>query len=335
MENIFELATSIPTPLALGGFYAAIVFFLFRQIVAENFFPKLTAAVGAKVLILIIERIFVLSLVAIVLGFAAYFFSKPEPQPFGERPKLELLARELESQSMVRRLVAVSQFGKIAPETESETENIVRVLEVFINRRAALGNAPSNDRPNQDIAKAFRVLSAILKSANAKSFNIFPPEFQKIDLSSIDLSNMYLRRARFLNSIFDDAVLDGSDLSEALLMDIQFNRVQARNVVLASARIQQSCAEESIFDHANLSAIEVSSSDFNGASFRNSNLSAARFENTRFSFATLNGANLTRSDLSTALELTTQQLQEVKFIGTAKVPSPLYIKSRLSICKVK
>jgi uncharacterized protein YjbI with pentapeptide repeats len=341
MERVFELASSVSTPLALGGFFAAVVFFVFRQIVAKNIFPKLTASIGAQVLTLIIERLFALALVAMVLGFIAYLITKLVPQQaalqattLGEGLKIEQIVTELESPSVIKRLLAISQLDKVAPANEGEADNLVRVLEAFINRRAAFSQTPPEPHQTQDIVKAFASLSTIL-NANAKSFNIRPPEFKGLDLSSLDLSGVYLRRASFFNSTFDDAILDGSDLADALLMDVQFSHVQARNVILFSARFRHICAEESIFDNSNLSAIEASSSDFNGTSFRKSNLSAARFDNTRLSFAALDGANLTQTDLTSGLGLTEQQLQMARFTETAKIPNPLYIRSRLSVCKGK
>lgn len=79
MEKVFEIASSISTPLALGGFFAAAVFYVFRQIVAKNIFPQLSAALGADVLKLIIERLFILALVAMALGFVAYLATNIVP----------------------------------------------------------------------------------------------------------------------------------------------------------------------------------------------------------------------------------------------------------------
>lgn len=81
MAAIVEIATKVSTPLALGGLVAAFMFFLLRQILAKNVFPKLTKALGADILKLIIDRLFVLSLVAMVLGFAGFFFSKALATP--------------------------------------------------------------------------------------------------------------------------------------------------------------------------------------------------------------------------------------------------------------
>lgn len=84
MGKIFEIASQVSTPLALAGFFAAVLFFVFRQIVAKNIFPRLTAAIGADLLRLIIDRLFVLALVAMLLGFAGYIVPKlfaPSPEP--------------------------------------------------------------------------------------------------------------------------------------------------------------------------------------------------------------------------------------------------------------
>lgn len=338
MDKIFELATSISTPLALSGFFAAIVFYIFRQIVAKNIFPKLTAAVGARVLRFIIEKLFILALVAMVLGFIAYLATvllPHRPEAGSEQSRLETLVGDLESSSMERRILSASLLGNIEPKSGNEADNLVRVLESFINRRGALGKNRSNDNANQDLSAALTSLSSILKNADAHSFHVHPPELTRVNLSFIDLSNMYMRRASFLDSDLNDTILNKADFSNALFTGVQFSNAQAQGINLASARIQQSCVEESIFDDADLSCLETSSSDFNGSSFKNSKLSSASFKNTRLSFVNLEGADLTHTDLGTALELTTRQLQQARFADTATLPNPLFTKSRLTICRIK
>ncbi|MFM0198167.1 hypothetical protein PQQ65_34480 [Paraburkholderia strydomiana] len=74
MEGIFDIASSVSTPLALGGFLAAVVFFIFRQIIAKDIFPKLTDVLGADIIKRIIDRLFVLALVTTILGIGAYVY---------------------------------------------------------------------------------------------------------------------------------------------------------------------------------------------------------------------------------------------------------------------
>lgn len=83
---------------------------------------------------------------------------------------------ELESPSVIKRLLAISQLDKVAPANEGEADNLVRVLEAFINRRAAFSQTPPEPHQTQDIVKAFASLSTILKNANAKSFNRVVPQ---------------------------------------------------------------------------------------------------------------------------------------------------------------
>ena len=72
MNSIVEIASKVSTPLALGGLIAAFLFFIFRQILTKNIFPKLTAALSGTILQSIIDKLFILALVAMILGFAGY-----------------------------------------------------------------------------------------------------------------------------------------------------------------------------------------------------------------------------------------------------------------------
>lgn len=88
MEEIFKIASSVSTPLALGGFFAAVVFFTFGQIISKGKFPKFTAIIAEDLLALIINRLFWLALIAMTLGFVAYILPNPASDP---RHKLETM----------------------------------------------------------------------------------------------------------------------------------------------------------------------------------------------------------------------------------------------------
>lgn len=75
MNSIFEITSKISTPLALGGVVVAILFFILRQIIKKNIFPKLTIALAGNIIQSIINKLFFLALVAIVLGFLGYTFA--------------------------------------------------------------------------------------------------------------------------------------------------------------------------------------------------------------------------------------------------------------------
>ena len=72
MGDIFEIATRVSTPLALGGLVVGSLFLTFRQILSMKIFPQLSRQLGGKIIIKIINTFLVLALVAITLGFIAY-----------------------------------------------------------------------------------------------------------------------------------------------------------------------------------------------------------------------------------------------------------------------
>jgi hypothetical protein len=69
MEKILGIGSNISTPIALGGFIAAILFLLIRLILKKDVFPDLAKAVSANIFISIINKMFLLSFAAIFLGF--------------------------------------------------------------------------------------------------------------------------------------------------------------------------------------------------------------------------------------------------------------------------
>lgn len=70
--GILDEATRISTPLALSGLFAVIVFFILKQIIAKDIFPAFTRSSSFKILHVIINRLFILALVAMTLGFVGY-----------------------------------------------------------------------------------------------------------------------------------------------------------------------------------------------------------------------------------------------------------------------
>lgn len=79
MENIFDIATNISTPLMLAGFFAAAFFFIARQVIKANIFPQLTKQLSGDIIKFIIQRLFILALIAMILGFTGYIFGQFNP----------------------------------------------------------------------------------------------------------------------------------------------------------------------------------------------------------------------------------------------------------------
>jgi hypothetical protein len=79
MKSLFEIASNVSTPLALSGIVIVVLYALFKQIIARNIFPQLTQAFSGEILKSIIDKVFVLALVARVLGFAGWVLTAFRP----------------------------------------------------------------------------------------------------------------------------------------------------------------------------------------------------------------------------------------------------------------
>lgn len=76
MNEIFSIASKISTPLALAGFLAGAFFLIAKLLIEKNVFPKLTQKLSSDIIKVIINRFFVLSLVAMILGFCGFAIDK-------------------------------------------------------------------------------------------------------------------------------------------------------------------------------------------------------------------------------------------------------------------
>jgi hypothetical protein len=75
MEPLIKIASDVSTPLALAGLFAACLLLILRQLIAKNIFPALTKTASANLFRRIVDRLFILSLVATVFGFIGYVIS--------------------------------------------------------------------------------------------------------------------------------------------------------------------------------------------------------------------------------------------------------------------
>jgi hypothetical protein len=89
MSKVFEIATNISTPLMLAGFLAAVVFFIFRQILKNQ--EPLRNKSHNTIVILIINKLFILALIAMVLGFIGWIIkARKESQNQNHKSKMVL-----------------------------------------------------------------------------------------------------------------------------------------------------------------------------------------------------------------------------------------------------
>ena len=80
MEKIFEIASNISTPLALAGIITAILFFIIKQILQKKGNTE-------SLFRFIINKLFILSLIAMLLGFAGFIIKSFDGSDTGNKKK--------------------------------------------------------------------------------------------------------------------------------------------------------------------------------------------------------------------------------------------------------
>jgi hypothetical protein len=81
MEKLFELAVKVADPLALGGLIAMAIFFLLQKVLDRT--PRVNQKIGGVLLRDVVHKLFIIAILAMVLGLTAYLVPK-----FIEAPKM-------------------------------------------------------------------------------------------------------------------------------------------------------------------------------------------------------------------------------------------------------
>jgi len=111
VTEIFKIATNVSTPLMLAGFLAAAFFLIIRYILKKDIFPTLNRQLSSDIIKLIIERLFILALIALVLGFAGFVLTvlnehSTPPEKLVDVPSYYIIAWSVESVSEAKDKVA-------------------------------------------------------------------------------------------------------------------------------------------------------------------------------------------------------------------------------------
>jgi hypothetical protein len=79
VRGIFAIASNISTPLALAGFFAATLFFILWRLISKGIIVSISRSASGRAVELILMYLFVLSLVAMILGFVGFIVVHATP----------------------------------------------------------------------------------------------------------------------------------------------------------------------------------------------------------------------------------------------------------------
>jgi uncharacterized protein YjbI with pentapeptide repeats len=205
------------------------------------------------------------------------FFAQAESTKIKGPPKTDMWPK---IEAMARR----AADGGYSPSVEQMTEmrrvvdgSVRQLIENY--RRTAHHQDPADPMSAEQAAQTRVEVTRILAGTR---------DFSDLDLTGADLSNMDLRGARWHRTLlecadFTGSVLDGGDMSEALL---------------ARARLARTSMREVNFEQANLAMVQCEQVDFTGARFVSTTLDALSAAHCDFTAATMEDLALPEASLS-------------------------------------
>ncbi len=277
------------------------------------------------------------ALVAAVIGIIISLFTLRDKikETFfvnGSHPTIEIAAKNLADSSPELRTLGSQQLAEVGMKTLKDAEHSISILNTFLHREAAKAQGAQQTQQRADVLDVLRALNGILKNADNKRWVVRKPVLEKLNLSNLDLSNIYLRGVRISETSFEGANLSNADFSGATLVVVRFDRAQAQGAKFIGVTIENSCMEGIDLTKADLSSAAVNNSDINSAILVEATLHEAKLLNTRVADADFRDSDLSSADLSDAREIKRGQLDRAKNVDSAQLPDPLYKQSRLRVC---
>ena len=133
------------------------------------------------------------------------------------------------------------------------------------------------------------------RQACLREMNLEGADFSGLDLSHVDLSGSYLRKAKMVGTKLKGAILNGTDFSEADLTKAILDDAQ-----MSGVHLTHSCLEEASMQFAILQGSILWDSKFKGANLKGAILTAAELCDCVFESACLDGAELYLANLDYA-----------------------------------
>ncbi len=140
----------------------------------------------------------------------------------------------------------------------------------------------------------------VLEKADLSGSNLTDTILARTDLSGADLSQTNLTGAmaiqlRLRDAWIEDTIFDEADLSQSDLSDAEFHRCSFKETILTKAKLKRSNFVECRFD-----SVDAAEARFSGSTTEKCHLVQGHFRETSFKGVTLAGADLTGSDFTQA-----------------------------------
>jgi hypothetical protein len=160
MTELFAIASRISTPIALAGLVVMVLYAVIRQMLRSGIFPPLNQSAGGRAVNEILKGLFILSVVAMVLGFAGYIVSLFAPPRTSNLATAEELAQ---TNATIKQLVSkVDDLRSTDRLTREKVESLL----------AAGGDRPASDdliESNRQLQRQLADAQALIATLKARS----------------------------------------------------------------------------------------------------------------------------------------------------------------------
>jgi hypothetical protein len=246
VETLFGIATKIATPLSLAALVLLILYAVYKLIFGRLQLEKVVSKDVYRLTSLAMTFLFVLGLISLVLGISSYiivFYLN-----VARAEKANLLLRDLGSDSAIVRLASIHGLVALAGLTKAVDTGMCDGISSFVRQRAEAGKKPTTRRLEADIQAAMGALSELVNGGHCISVDL-----SSSDLRGLQLAQGKLMRAKFTNSILDEAHLAGADLTEAHLIGTSLLDTDLRGAILKNTLLNEVITVQTDLRGANLS----------------------------------------------------------------------------------
>jgi gliding motility-associated-like protein len=185
MEKLTEIATNISSPLALGGLIAALLFYTLKILLSKNIFPKLTRQFSSQLFLLIVNRFFTLSIIAMLFGFIGFVYTKSIEHNIREQLRIEGIVfidnNEVSNVGVkileIERMAVTNDFGKFVVD-HIDDQRMKYTLKFSSNQ---IDTVITINRGDDLRNLVFRFNSKVLKMSPSAASNDTKPAQDQID----------------------------------------------------------------------------------------------------------------------------------------------------------
>jgi uncharacterized protein YjbI with pentapeptide repeats len=231
----------------------------------------LTWLVGAIVTIVVLPLVFFLA--------QRYFILSDK---ISERMTLDV--KYLGDSAAAVRQLALSDLRQLARKDGAHSDEICNALSAFVRKPSDNGRSyDPTSADSQDLNSAISTISILSEKGQCRNINL-----KYANLQGLELRNGSLIGADFTGAHLEDAILDGTNVTNANFTATHLLRIDLHDAIAAHVQLTGSDIEQADFRCAVLdyttgvtAAKNVSSARFEGASLRNVNLGRYQYRANR------------------------------------------------------